>query len=100
MGAVHYSRCTPAGLHLPPVQRTSEDPPMSFRSLVLVPLFLAAGLSACSPSVEDRLKDAQAALDANDPVKAQAAAEEALKDAAISKDAPKAWRFEQIRLEA
>lgn len=75
---------------------------MSFRSIAVALLLTALlptalPLTACAPSVADRIVDAQAALDAGDFAKAQSGAEAALKDATEARDTA---RLEQVRLRA
>ena len=68
----------------------------SSRSL-LATFALVIGLSACgAASLDDQIKQAQAALDAGDGPAAEKAAEAALKEAKDPKDA---WRLELVRVE-
>lgn len=71
---------------------------MSFRNLGLIGTLLL--IVACSPSAEDRVKGAQAALDASDFAKAQTESEAALKEPSVTKDAKSVARLEIIRLQA
>ena len=68
------------------------------RNALIVP-FLAL-LLACGASLADQEKAARAALDARDFAKARQLADAALASPDAAKDAPTAWRVEQIRLEA
>ena len=68
------------------------------RNVLIVP-FLAL-LLACGASLADQEKEARAALDGRDFAKARSLAEAALAGSDASKDAPGAWRIEQIRMEA
>lgn len=61
---------------------------------------LASLLAGCGKSPEDRLAEAQKALDGGDPAAAITAVDQALADAAISGDKALAWRFESLRLDA
>ena len=68
------------------------------RTALTVP-FLAF-LLACGANLAEQEKAARAALDARDFAKAQQLAEAALTSPEAAKDAPTAWRLEQIRLES
>lgn len=68
------------------------------RSILTVPLL--AFLLACGASLADQEKEARAALDARDFAKARTLAEAALASPDAAKEAPVAWRIEQIRLDA
>ena len=70
------------------------------RTWTMIVLF-ATCLAGCGgKSAADYQRDAQAALDARDTEKAIQVSEEGLAQDAVKKDAPAAWRLEQIRLEA
>lgn len=70
----------------------------SVRTTALLLAVLALG--ACSPSLQERREEAQAALDAGDFPKALQLADTVLAEAATKNDAAEAWRLEQIRLDA
>jgi len=64
-------------------------------------LLLCLLLSACGgPSVEDRQKAVQAAIDKGDYTTALADVEQAMADKGVAGDPARAWRFESMRLDA
>lgn len=66
-----------------------------------VAALLLLSFSACGgPTLEDRLHEAQSALDKGDYPAAMASVDAALADATISGDPAKSWRFESIKLDA
>ncbi len=73
---------------------------MSGLRVALAALLLICSSACGGPSVEDRQREAQAALDKGDFAAALTSVDTALKDAQISGDPAKAWRFEVIRLDA
>src|SRR5688572_13786409 len=66
----------------------------------LVPLLLALAAGCGGKSAADYANEAQSALDGGDAPKALTLADAALAQDAVKKDAPVAWRVEQIKLEA
>ena len=71
---------------------------MSLRNTGLLAALLLA--TACAPSAEERVKGAQAALDAADYPRARSESESALQEPSVTKDARSVARLEVIRLQA
>lgn len=70
------------------------------RSLLALSLLLLGFLLACKGSLADKEKEARAALDGRDYVKARNISEQALVGVTSGDDAAMAWRLEQLRLDA
>ncbi len=66
----------------------------------LLPLILALTFACGGKSPADLTKEAQSALDAGDAAKAVTLVDAALAQDAVKKDAPSAWRLEQVKLDA
>src|SRR5262245_60642869 len=75
-----------------------KDVPMRKWTIVVLFATCLAGCGGKSPA--DYARDAQAALDRRDAATAIKVSEEGLALDSVKKDAPTAWRLEQIRLEA
>lgn len=73
---------------------------MSGLRVALATLILVCSSACGGPTLEDRQKEVQSALDKGDYPAAIAAIDASLADAAISGDPARSWRFESMRLDA